>query len=383
MQPTLHSPPDEARLRALLGEIAQEARELRFEVAPNPCVGAVLLDANGVELGRGVHSVWGGPHAELACLAAAEAAGHPRERWHTLLVTLEPCSSDGKTPACTDAVLGAGVRRLVVGDVDPEARHRGHGLELLAERGVDVEVLPGAAPLPRVAPHFLAWTDHDRVRRPRPWGIAKWAQTRTGQLVPPEDVGGGRWISSHASLNEVQVLRSRVDAVVTGIGTVLADDPRLSVRPPGDLTRPPARVVLDTHLRTPPGARLFAQPGEAEGAGPVCVLCVAGADPARHRALQEAGAEVVGLRAGDSGHVGLRAACEWLWERGCRRVLVEAGPTLQSAFLDRGFIDQLRVYTGAVNGGRGHTLAERLRPAGLREVMHREVGEDAVLEAFL
>jgi diaminohydroxyphosphoribosylaminopyrimidine deaminase/5-amino-6-(5-phosphoribosylamino)uracil reductase len=383
VQSKLHKSPADSKLRSLLAELAEEARACRFEVAPNPCVGAALLDADGTELARGVHRVWGGPHAEMACLAAAEEAGHPRETWDTLVVTLEPCSSDGKTPPCTEAVLASGVRRLVIGDTDPDARHRGRGLEILAERGVEVALLPGPASLRRVAPHFLSWTDHDRVRRPRPWTIAKWAQTRTGQLVPPEDVGEGRWISGPAARSEVQVLRGRVEAILTGVGTVLADDPRLTVRAPGDVTRPPRRVVLDSHLRTPPEARLFSEPGDAEGAGAVSILCIAGGPVARHRALGDAGAEVVGLRPGDDGSVSLRAVMEWLFERGCRRVLVEAGPSLLGALVERDFVDQVRVYTGAVNGGRGPTLAERLRPERLKDLLHREIGEDAVLEAFL
>ena len=257
------------------------------------------------------------------------------------------------------------------------------GVSRLREAGLEVELHPGVTPLREVAPYFEGWVSVERIRRPRPWLIAKWAQTRTGQLTPPEDVGGGRWISSSAALNEVMALRGRVDAVLSGVGTVLADDPRYSVRLPGDVTRPPMRVILDSHLRTRPDAALLQEPAEGEGAGPVHLLTLPGSDPRRYRQMVEAGAEVHGLRAGSDGLLSLRAALEWMWERGLQRVLLEGGPTLQKAFFEAGFTDQLRIYSGDVNGGRGESLAGLLDPRRFEDVQHREVGQDAVLEALL
>lgn len=373
---------DEARLATLLAELGEEARRFRFEVAPNPSVGAAVL-AGGRVIARGYHQAWGGPHAEVAALEAAAGSGVPPERWDALVVTLEPCSSQGKTGPCTDRILASGVRRVVVGALDPDPRHRGTGLALLRDAGLEVALLEGAAPLAKVSPHFLAWNDVDRLRRPYPWTVAKWAQTRTGQLVPPSGVGGGRWISGPRSLQEVQVLRGRVDAIVTGIGTVLADDPRFTVRPPGDPSRPPLRVVLDSRLRTPSTAQLFRPPGPGEGAGQVHLLCVGGADPTRHRALVEAGAEVHELHVATDDGVDLRDVQAWLWQRGLRRVLVEAGPRLLTHYLSSGFVDQVRVYTGEVNGGRGPSMAEWLSKLKFKERLDREWGTDAVLEAFL
>ncbi len=382
MTRALHALPDEKTLRGLLAELGHEARAQRFEVAPNPCVGAAVL-AGGREIARGFHTVWGGPHAEVEALDAAARSGVPREDWDTLVITLEPCSSHGKTPPCTDRVLADGIRRVVVGELDPDPRHRGAGLELLRERGVEVVLLNVATPLSEVAPHFLAWTDPDRRRRPRPWVVAKWAQTRSGQLVPPEDFGEGRWISGPESLREVHRLRGRVDAIVTGVGTVLADDPRFTVRPPGDPSRPPRRVVLDSVLRTPPDARLFAPPGPGEGGGEVVILHQAGQGSARAPALEAAGARLVSVRCNEQDHVELRSVLSWLWDQGARRVLVEAGPTLLSRFLETRFVDQLRVYTGNVSGGRGDSMAEWLGRLDLRERLYREVADDSVLEAFL
>jgi diaminohydroxyphosphoribosylaminopyrimidine deaminase/5-amino-6-(5-phosphoribosylamino)uracil reductase len=373
---------NETYLRELLTELGDQARRRRFEVAPNPCVGAAVL-AQGHVVARGFHEYWGGPHAEINAFAAAERAGVAPDVWDTLVVTLEPCSSVGKTPPCVEAIARTGIKRVVVGALDPDPRHRGAGLKQLQDAGVEVELVPNAAPLERVTPHFLRWIEVDRVRRPRPWTIAKWAQTRSGQLSPPANIGAGRWISGPESLREVHVLRGRVDAIVTGVTTVLADDPRFSVRPPGDASHPPLRVILDSYLRTPPHGRLFEAPGLGEGAGPIHVVCQAGANAARHVALTEAGAEVTGLHASAEDHVALRDVQEWLWTRGVRRVLLEAGPQLLSRYLEAGFVDQIRVYTGNVFGGRGDSLAPWLATAKLEERADREVGPDSVFEAFL
>ena len=386
------------RLTELLRELAAEALSARFEVAPNPCVGAAVL-AGGVVIGRGFHRHWGGPHAEVEALAAAAASGIPKALWDTLVVTLEPCSTHGKTPPCTQAILEAGIQRVFVGALDPDPRHGGVGLESLRRAGLEVEFF-GARPaslgswaLEAIAPHFVRWTDQDRLRRPRPWWIAKWAQTLTGQLTPPADVGEGRWISGPASLSEVQILRGRVDAIVTGVGTVKADDPRLTVRVPGDTRHPPLRVVLDSYLETAPDARLFAPLGSSEAAagreakGEVVIFCKSGPDPGRYRALEAAGARVVNLPGNDAGRVSLRAASDWLWAAGVRRALLESGPTLIQGFYEAELLDQVRIYSSAVVGGRGdnlahlvHRLVDRDRLARTR--LDRDSGSDAVLELF-
>lgn len=371
---------DPSLVARVLAELGEEARRHRFQVAPNPCVGAAVL-CGGEVLVRGFHEAWGGPHAEVVALDLAQRSGVAPSRWDALVVTLEPCSSHGKTPPCVERLLASGLKRVVVGEEDPDPRHRGRGIEALRAAGIEVVLLDGCAPLERVSPHFLDWLDPERLRRPRPWVIAKWAQTRSGQLVPPEEIGGGRWISGPESLAEVQLLRSRVDAIVTGVGTVRADDPRLSVRLPGDPTRRPLRIVLDSWLSTPPEARLLSAPSEHEGAGAVHVLCVAGTDPNRHRRLVEAGAFVHGLHEVE-GRVSLRDALAWMWAQDLRRVLLECGPGLLTSFLAEGFVDQVRVYTGAVNGGRGPSIGQELSRLPLEQRLDRESGVDAVLEAF-
>ncbi|QDV07007.1 Riboflavin biosynthesis protein RibD [Planctomycetes bacterium Poly30] len=388
---------DPAIARSLLRELGESARAFRFEVAPNPCVGAAVLAGSKV-VSRGFHRVWGGPHAEVDALRLAAESSVPQSEWDTMLVTLEPCSTTGKTPACVDAIKRSGIRRVIVGALDPDPRHRGRGLEILEEAGIEVLVDPVPSPLQDVAPHFLHWNDNERVRRPRPWTIAKWAQTLTGQLSPPEDIGGGRWISGPTSVAEVHKLRGRVDAIVTGVGTVLHDDPRLTVRPmgapglavdPSNLSKGspppqgPARIVLDSWLRTSPTARLFEESQDGELAGPVVIVALPGADPIRRRALEAAGATVHTSRGMDRFTLDLRDLWSWLWSQGYQRVLLETGPTLLRNALDAGFVDQLRIYTGNVRGGEGESLAPWLTEAKLLERLHRESGQDAVLEAFL
>ena len=381
MTPLTRDRLDGAALTELLAELGREARERRFDVAPNPAVGAAVLSGTRV-VARGAHEVFGGAHAEVVALERAALSGVPASEWDTLVCTLEPCSSHGRTGPCTERILASGIRRVVVGALDPDPRHKGRGLTLLRDAGLEVELLPGVAGLETVSAHFVRWMAPDRLRLPRPWTLAKWAQTRTGQLTPPQEIGAGRLISSPASQAEVQVLRGRVDAIVTGIGTVLADDPRLSVRPPGDPSRPPIRVVLDSYLKTPPDARLFDAPGPGEGAGPVYVLCLAGPDGPRHRALEAAGARVVGLHASPDDRVRLWDVQTWLWEQGVRRVLLEAGPTLLQRYFELGFVDQVRIYSGSVNGGRGPSLGSRLSGLALEERIDREVGDDSVIDAF-
>ncbi|MEO6709251.1 MAG: bifunctional diaminohydroxyphosphoribosylaminopyrimidine deaminase/5-amino-6-(5-phosphoribosylamino)uracil reductase RibD [Planctomycetota bacterium] len=373
---------DEAALRQILAELGTQARAFRFEVAPNPCVGAAVI-ANGSVISRGYHRNWGCEHAEVDAITAAGKTTVPKSEWDTLLITLEPCSTAGKTPACTDLILSTGIRRVVAGALDPDPRHRGRGLELLRAAGIEVELLEGTTPLTEIAPYFLDWLAPERVSRPRPWIIGKWAQTRSGQLSPPLEHPAGRWISGQPARDEVQVLRSHVDAIVTGIGTVLADDPRFSVRPPGDPSRPPLRVVLDSDLRTPPTARLFESPGPGEGAGALHLLCRAGASAIRHRALESAGAQIWGLHATDMEHLRLFDIADWLWQRGARRVLLEAGPQLLESCFAAGGVDQVRVITGNVNGGRGESMARRMSRLRFSERLDRECGADSVLEAMV
>ncbi|MCP5021233.1 MAG: bifunctional diaminohydroxyphosphoribosylaminopyrimidine deaminase/5-amino-6-(5-phosphoribosylamino)uracil reductase RibD [bacterium] len=369
-------------LGSLLDRLGHEAGRFRFEVAPNPCVGAAVLAAGEV-VGMGYHETYGGPHAEIQALAVARASGVPQADWDTIAVTLEPCSTTGKTPPCVKAILDSGIQNVVVSQLDPNPSHEGRGLRMLEDAGLTVRVMDGICRLEDVSPHFLRWVANERVRRPRPWMIAKWAQTMTGQMTPPADVGEGRWISGQESLMEVQLLRAKVDALVTGVGTVLADNPRLSVRPPGRTEHPPARIILDSWLRTPTDARLFEEPAEGESAGPVIIMCLPGSNAVRWRALEQAGARIVEIRGEDRKRLRLLDVQSWLAREGHSRVLLETGPTLLRRYLESGFVDQVRMITGNVRGGEGPSLADWIQEAKLKQPMMRESGSDSVMEAFL
>ena len=365
----------------LLAELREECLVHRFEVAPNPCVGAAIISGERV-VGRGYHEAWGAPHAEVNAMNAAREAGVPMSDWDALVVTLEPCSSEGKTPSCVEAILEAGIPRIAIGAIDPDPRHSGGAVQLLEEAGVEVRLCEAPGKFEEQNAAFCSWVAPDRVRALRPWTIAKWAQTRTGQLSPPEDVGEGRWISGPDSLAEVQRLRGLVDAILTGVGTVRSDDPRLSLRAPSGGAAP-LRVVLDSYLRTPTTARLLEASVADEAAGELAILTLAGSDGARWRALKDAGAEVVGLRGDEQGRVSLLEVQGWLWERGVRRVLLECGPELLASYFSSELVDQVRVYTGDVFGGRGVSLGSTLAELSLASRSDRECGSDAVLEGFL
>ncbi len=378
----LSMPLEDTELRSLLHELGAEAACFRFDVAPNPCVGAAIL-SRGKVIARGYHERWGGDHAEVEALEAAARSGVPRAEWDTLVVTLEPCSTRGKTGPCTQAIMEAGIESVVIGAVDPDPRHQGQGIRFLEDAGLETRLLMGAAPLEDVTSHFLDWICPDRRRRPHPWVVAKWAQTATGQLSPPKDHGDGRTISSAESLEQVQHLRASVDAILTGVGTVVADDPRLTVRTPARTVKAPDRIILDSGLRTSPDARLFDPPEAGESAGPIRILCTTGPDRAREKALIVAGAGIYGLRGDDRRFLNLRGVMTWMWDMGYRRVLLESGPTLLEACFDAGFVDQIRVVTGPVRGGRGESLGSRLQPGGLGARRDEECGPDSVLDAFI
>ncbi|MDP6739408.1 MAG: bifunctional diaminohydroxyphosphoribosylaminopyrimidine deaminase/5-amino-6-(5-phosphoribosylamino)uracil reductase RibD [Planctomycetota bacterium] len=378
----LSMPLEDTELRSLIHELGAEAACFRFDVAPNPCVGAAIL-SRGKVIARGYHERWGGDHAEVEALEAAARSGVPRAEWDTLVVTLEPCSTRGKTGPCTQAIMEAGIESVVIGAVDPDPRHQGQGIRFLEDAGLETRLLMGAAPIEDVTSHFLDWICPDRRRRPQPWVVAKWAQTATGQLSPPKDHGDGRTISSPESLEQVQHLRASVDAILTGVGTVVADDPRLTVRTPARTLKAPDRIILDSGLRTSPDARLFDPPEAGESAGPIRVLCTTGPDRAREKALIVAGAGVYGMRGDDRRFLNLRGVMTWMWEMGYRRVLLESGPTLLEACFDAGFVDQIRVVTGPVRGGRGESLGSRLQPGGLGARRDEECGSDSVLDAFI
>lgn len=371
---------DRRYLRMALGLAARG----EGQTAPNPMVGAILVRGGRV-VGEGYHTRAGAPHAEAVALAQAGS----RARGATLYVNLEPCCHFGRTPPCVDSILAAGVGRVVASLEDPDPRVRGKGFRALRAAGTRVLVGPLAREARRLNESFLR-----RVVADRPFVTLKAGMSLDGRIATR--TGESKWITSPAARAAARELRAEHEAVLVGVNTVLRDDPRLSARGarrPGNGSGPrvgdgggqPVRVVLDTRLRTPPGARIL-----ADGAGPVIVVTLRGAPRARRRKLEAAGALVVEV-GGRDGHVSLEKALRELGRRGISSVLVEGGSEVLGSVLDDRIGDRLVLFVaGRVLGGRGALPAfggrgsARLRDAPrLREVRVRTLGRDLRIDGRL
>jgi diaminohydroxyphosphoribosylaminopyrimidine deaminase/5-amino-6-(5-phosphoribosylamino)uracil reductase len=293
-----------------------------YTASPNPRVGCVLVK-NGAVIGEGWHERAGEPHAEIHALhAAGEAA-----RGATAYVTLEPCSHHGRTPPCADALIAAGVVRVVVAVQDPNPQVAGAGIAKLRTAGIETECGLMEAAARELNIGFFA-----RMTRGTPWLRSKVAMSLDGRTALAN--GASQWITGAAARLDVQHWRARSCAVLTGIGTILADDARLNVREVAT-TRQPLRVVLDSDLRMPLGARVL-QGGNT-------LIYTAQHDEQKIALLQDRGATVKVLPDGD-GCVNLAAMLCDLAQRGCNEVLLEAGSTLNGALLCAGFVDELLLY---------------------------------------
>ncbi len=339
-------------------------------VEPNPMVGCVLTRGGRV-IGEGYHRRFGGPHAEVEALAAVGGSC----RGATAYVTLEPCAHVGKTPPCCDALIAAGVGRVVVGAGDPNPHVTGGGIERLRRAGIDVDVGVCAAEARRLIAPFTT-----RVTLGRPYVIAKWAQSMDGRLAT--DGGDSKWISCEASRKLVHRWRGRVDAIVVGSGTAAADDPRLTARGVA-VRRVATRVVLDGRLRLSLTGQLVATAGNV----PTLLLTSPeSSQSARADVLRQRGVHVASCNRLPSGRLDPLAALRLLAERGATNVLLEGGAALISAFLAAGLIDEARVFVapiwlggGDANGIRPLRAAGQVRTA-LRptEVTWRRVGDDGL-----
>lgn len=347
-------------VQAMRDAIALAARALG-ETSPNPVVGCVVIDAGGEPAGDGFHAFAGGPHAEAVAL---EQAGD-RARGGTLVVTLEPCDHHGRTGPCTQAILDAGVRRVVYAVADPSDHARG-GARRLAEAGIEVESGLLAAEVERLN---AEWLTYARLRRPHvTW---KFAATLDGRSAAAD--GTSQWITGAAAREDVHRLRARCDAIIAGSGTVLADDPRLTVRgfDPHDHLRThrrPLRVVADARARTPLGSRVL------DDAAPTLIAIAEGAGGAEHAADLEAHAAVVRLpRSARSGGVDLTALLAELAEREIVSVLLEGGPTLAGGFLAEGLVDRVVAYLAPTLFGAGAAALGDAGVTTLTEAYHLDI----------
>ena len=339
-------------------------------VEPNPMVGAVIVSPDREVIAEGYHQKFGGPHAEIN---AIQDAGE-RTRGADLFVSLEPCSHFGKTPPCADAVIQAGFRRVVIGCQDPAPHVAGQGITRLREAGVEVIVgLCESEARRLIAPFEML------MLRQRPWVHAKWAMTLDGRIA--SRTGHSKWISCDQSRAWVHDLRGRVDAIVTGSGTVRADDPLLTARPAGPRTA--MRVVIDST-----GESVTCESQLARTCRDVGVLvCVSGScSQDRTEALHALGAET--FRTAESGFVDIAAVLTDLARRRFTNVLLEAGPGLLGAFSDAGLIDEVHAFiapklvggiaaTPAI-GGLGRPSIPQL--ASLSNFRSQQIGEDLLIE---
>lgn len=335
---TTFASPEAVMRRAL--ELAEQG--VGF-VEPNPPVGAVVVDRELRLLGEGWHQRFGEPHAEVNALHAAGAAA----RGATLFVTLEPCNHHGQTPPCTDAIQKAGISRVIIAAQDPARHGEQSGIEKLRSLSIDVEVGLLSDEARRLIAPFTK-----RVTTGRPFVHAKWAMSLDGRIATRS--GDSKWITSEESRALAHRLRGRMDAIIVGIGTVLADDPLLTARPPGPRT--PMRIILDSRARLPLASQLVATARNV----PVLVCCGPDAPRSARDDLEAAGVEVLECDPGDDARPRWKALLAELGRRRMTNVMVEGGSEVLGSCFDAGAVDAVHVFVGAkVLGGR-----ESLSPVG-------------------
>ncbi len=320
---------------AWMGRALELAEQGRGHVEPNPLVGAVVVREN-IGVGEGWHQKFGEAHGEINAMAAAGG----RAKDATLYVTLEPCCHHGKTPPCTDAVIRAGIRRVVAAMADPFPQVAGQGVAQLREAGIEVEVGCLESQARRLNAPYLKL-----LKTGRPFVHAKWAMTLDGKIATR--TGDSKWISGKESRAKVHELRGRMDAIIVGIGTVLADDPLLTARPPGP--RVATRVVLDSRWRLPLDSQLVRTVENA----PVYVAGSHAETITGGVAFGEKGCEMIGLRPDERGRPSVSDLLTELGKRRMTNVLIEGGAEVLGSFLDAGEIDEVHVFIApALAGGK-------------------------------
>lgn len=335
---------------------------------PNPLVGAVLVK-DGTIIGQGWHAKCGELHAERHALQNCTAS----PRGATLYVTLEPCCHQGRQPPCTDAILEAGIARVVVGSSDPNPLVAGKGLELLRSRGVEVESGVLKAECDALNPVFFHF-----IQTRRPYVVMKYAMTLDGKIAAY--TGASRWITREAARRHVHEMRHRYRGILAGVGTVLSDDPLLTCRIPGG--RDPVRIICDTSLRTPLDSRIVRTADKAETILATCV-----SDPGRTAPYTDAGCRVWTLP-GRGEHVDLPALMDALGAAEIDGVLLEGGGTLNWAMLEAGLVQRVQAYiapkllggAGARSPVEGRGVEAPDQAAHLRKVTVTALGEDFLLE---
>ena len=352
------------------------AQSVRGTTSPNPAVGAVIAEGSRI-VGQGATQPPGGPHAEVMALREAGA----QARGATLYVTLEPCAHLGRTPPCVDAIIEAGLARVVVAVGDPDVRVAGRGLQRLREAGVELSLGDGAT---EGACHYEAYAQHRRSGRP--FVTAKFAASLDGRIASTS--GDSRWISGPQTLRWAHQQRPLFDAILVGVETIIVDDPQLSARPErwsGAIPQP-LRVVLDSRGRTPLDSRVL----QGQDANPSLIATTDAASPNWRAAMQGRGVEVVALPSAADGRVSLSALLEWLGgERGVVSLLVEGGGEVLGSFFDERLVNKVTAVVAPILIGGDAQAAVRGRGAErMRDVLRlngmqvERLGEDLLVTGY-
>ena len=321
------------------------ARQGLGNVEPNPAVGCLIIKNDAI-IGQGRHEKFGGPHAEVNALSDCRANGHS-PAGATMFVTLEPCSHTGKTGPCCQAIIEAGLKKVFIASEDPTKLASG-GIEQLKEADVEVEV-----GICREEAEQLNAPFYKHARTGLPWVIVKWAQSIDGKLTWRNPPKTGHWISNKKSRADVHQLRKKVQGILTGIDTVIADNPKLTIRIEGEpIDRPPLRIVLDSKLRMPWDCHLITVHD-----APTLIVTMHQTAQTEFQQVEKfnnAGVEIFAVGPKDE-HCNLKAALTELGGRGVRQLLVEAGPTLISQFLAEKLADEVRIYIAPIILGANGT----------------------------
>lgn len=346
---------DAAHIERWMRECIALAQRGGRAVDPNPQVGAIVV-RDGVIIGRGWHKVHGGPHAEVHALQAAGSGA----RGATLIVTLEPCNHTGKTPPCTEAILNAGIRHVVIGMRDPNPDVAGHGIDRLEAAGVTCDCGVLEREVRAINERFLTNVEHRR-----PYVLLKIAQTLDGFIAPQR--GTSRWITSAESRAVAHELRAQHDGILVGAGTVRKDDPSLTVR---DATGPsPRRVILTSTLDLPQRAVVL---NDADRERTIVVTSSRavrehGAEAER---IRRRGVEILEMRAGSKGLLPLAAVMHALYERDIRSLLVEGGAAVYSQFLREGLANRMDLFIAPKIIGAGESAFSSIRPVHMADAHH-------------
>ncbi|MDO8212770.1 bifunctional diaminohydroxyphosphoribosylaminopyrimidine deaminase/5-amino-6-(5-phosphoribosylamino)uracil reductase RibD [Conexibacter sp. CPCC 206217] len=369
-------PPTTDTDQLFLARTLELAERGRGRVSPNPQVGA-LIARDGELICEGWHTEYGAPHAEVE---AIRAAGDQDLTGATIYVSLEPCCHTGKQPPCTDAIIAAGIGRVVVASDDPTEKASGRGLGILRDEGIEVVVADGEI---AARARLLNQAFRKHARTGRPWVLFKSAMTLDGKVATR--AGDSKWISSTQSRELAHHWRAACDAVAVGIGTALADDPQLTARIP-DVVRQPRRVVFDSLARLPLDAQLVAAAAEV----PLTVVVSRAAPRTATDALETHGVEVI-VATGANEPARVVSALDQLGAVGVTSILLEGGPRLAGAFLDGGEIDELRLFLAPLVLG-GRTARDPLEGEGVETISEAlraltldcdRVGEDLLVSARL